>query len=147
MVPPLPSSRSALSLGPSKRPQADKRAGAAKRSNTLLLALGATGVVFGDIGTSPLYTFQAIISELADTDPNVPTVTTEAIVGAFGMMFWVLILIACVKYLGIVMRVSHHGEGGTLAMMQAILGRIWLFWSEEFQLGRTMKVIQQYCST
>eukprot|EP00931_Biecheleriopsis_adriatica_P054744 TRINITY_DN3224_c0_g1_i1.p1 TRINITY_DN3224_c0_g1~~TRINITY_DN3224_c0_g1_i1.p1 ORF type:complete len:771 (+),score=117.82 TRINITY_DN3224_c0_g1_i1:81-2393(+) len=81
------------------------------------LVLGAAGVVFGDIGTSVLYTFSGIFVEvLGDTHP-----IAEDTVGAFSMIFWMLTLVVGVKYVMLVMRVSHHGEGGTFAMLQTIL--------------------------
>jgi len=79
--------------------------------------LGATGVVFGDIGTSPLYTFSGIfVGVLNTTEP-----TPRDIVDAFSMIFWMLTLVVGIKYVCLVMRVSHHGEGGTFAMLQTIL--------------------------
>lgn len=81
-----------------------------------VLTLGATGVVFGDIGTSPLYVFQSIYNEQLHAQPS------EAdIVGTFACIFWAMSFIVCVKYVGIVMRVNHHGEGGTFALLQTIL--------------------------
>lgn len=73
------------------------------------LILGATGVVFGDIGTSPIYAFKESLSEsgteLAD------------IYGTISLMFWALMLIVSVKYLTFVMRADNHGEGGILALL------------------------------
>lgn len=80
------------------------------------LALGATGVVFGDIGTSPLYTFSGIYNTELRALPQ-----PDDILGTFSMIFWALTLVVCVKYVGCVMRVSHHGEGGTFALLQTIL--------------------------
>lgn len=72
-------------------------------------------MVFGDIGTSPLYTFNSIFTELN-------AVPEEADVQqAFSVMFWTLTWMICFKYIGLVMRVSHHREGGTFAMMKVIL--------------------------
>lgn len=79
------------------------------------LALGATGVVFGDIGTSPLYTFTGIFDELHGTPHR------HDVAGAFSVIFWSLTWIVCFKYLLWVMGVTHHGEGGTFALMQVAL--------------------------
>jgi KUP system potassium uptake protein len=80
------------------------------------LALGACGVVFGDIGTSPLYCFSGIYTTELHALPQ-----PDDILGTFSMIFWALTLIVGVKYVGCVMRVSHHGEGGTFALLQTIL--------------------------
>ena len=80
-----------------------------KSPATALLALGALGVVFGDIGTSPLYAFQAAIATGVGTDRT-------DILGLLSLFLWALILIVGVKYIGLVMRVSNNGEGGVLAL-------------------------------
>jgi len=80
-----------------------------KTPATALLALGALGVVFGDIGTSPLYAFQAAIATGVGTDRT-------DILGLLSLFLWALILIVGVKYIGLVMRVSNNGEGGVLAL-------------------------------
>eukprot|EP00930_Biecheleria_cincta_P029534 TRINITY_DN20535_c0_g1_i1.p1 TRINITY_DN20535_c0_g1~~TRINITY_DN20535_c0_g1_i1.p1 ORF type:complete len:786 (+),score=105.93 TRINITY_DN20535_c0_g1_i1:51-2408(+) len=85
--------------------------------NFLVLLLGATGVVFGDIGTSPLYTFSGIFVDVLGTENP----TSTDVIDAFSMIFWMLTLVVTVKYIGLVMRVDHHGEGGTFAMMQRII--------------------------
>ena len=80
-----------------------------KTPATTLLALGALGVVFGDIGTSPLYAFQAAIATGVGIDQ-------PDILGLLSLFLWALILIVGVKYIGLVMRVSNNGEGGVLAL-------------------------------
>jgi KUP system potassium uptake protein len=79
------------------------------------LALGALGVVFGDIGTSPLYTFKTVL-ELSgiSQDPNVT-------LGLVSLIVWTLIVITTIKYVGFAMRMDNNGEGGILALM-ALLG-------------------------
>jgi KUP system potassium uptake protein len=72
--------------------------------------------VFGDIGTSPLYCFSGIYTTELHALPQ-----PDDILGTFSMIFWALTLIVCIKYVGCVMRVSHHGEGGTFALLQTIL--------------------------
>ncbi len=76
---------------------------------TPLLALGALGVVFGDIGTSPLYAFQVAFATGMGT-------TKDDILGILSLFLWALILVVGVKYIGLVMRVSNNGEGGVLAL-------------------------------
>jgi KUP system potassium uptake protein len=79
-----------------------------------LLGLAALGIVFGDIGTSPLYTFQTIL-QMSHT-PG-----AGSILGALSLIFWTLFLITTVKYVSFAMRVDNDGEGGILALM-ALLG-------------------------
>lgn len=75
------------------------------------LGLAAIGVVFGDIGTSVLYTFEEIFS-----GPHRVEVQTDRAVGAVSMIFWTLTLIVSVKYVLVVMRASNQGEGGIMAL-------------------------------
>ena len=85
------------------------------------LALGALGVVFGDIGTSPLYAMkEALRHARAGTDPHLATY------GVISLVFWALLLLVTVKYVIFLMRADNKGEGGTLALMalaQKALGR------------------------
>ena len=86
------------------------------RKNICLLALGALGIVYGDIGTSPLYAFR----ECFAGTHGIP-VTTENILGILSLIFWSLILIISVKYLMFLMKADNRGEGGILALMALIL--------------------------
>ncbi len=83
--------------------------------NLALLSLGALGVVFGDIGTSPLYAmrqcFQNLHSSLVDAG---------SVLGILSLIFWSLILVVCVKYATFILRADHEGQGGTLAMLALI---------------------------
>ncbi|HEY1080099.1 MAG TPA: potassium transporter Kup [Bdellovibrio sp.] len=76
-----------------------------------MLSLGALGVVFGDIGTSPLYALRECFGEygLAPTPENV--------IGILSLIFWTLIIVICVKYMAFVMRADNKGEGGILSLM------------------------------
>jgi KUP system potassium uptake protein len=76
------------------------------------LLMGVLGVVYGDIGTSPLYAFRA---SLLLFDPK-QTTSTE-IMGVLSLIFWALIIIVTVKYVFLVMRADNRGEGGILALM------------------------------
>jgi KUP system potassium uptake protein len=80
-----------------------------------VLALAALGIVFGDIGTSPLYTFKTILGT-ADTPSDPATV-----LGALSLVLWTLVIITTIKYVSFAMRVDNDGEGGILALM-ALLG-------------------------
>lgn len=79
-----------------------------------LLSLAALGIVFGDIGTSPLYTFQTILHISGNAAAN-------SILGALSLVLWTLFIITTVKYVSFAMRVDNDGEGGILALM-ALLG-------------------------
>src|SRR5688572_10606556 len=78
------------------------------------LSLAALGVVYGDIGTSPLYAFKECFATLPRTEANV--------LGVLSLIFRSLTLVVAVKYLTFVMRADNGGEGGVLAML-ALIGR------------------------
>ena len=80
-----------------------------------ILGLSALGIVFGDIGTSPLYTFKAILGA-TETSPN-----AGVVLGVLSLVLWTLFIITTVKYVSFAMRVDNDGEGGILALM-ALLG-------------------------
>ena len=88
------------------------------------LTLGSIGVVYGDIGTSPLYAVRE--SVLAAVGPTAPA-GEEVILGILSLIIWALILIVSVKYVIILLRADNNGEGGTLALMalaqRALQGR------------------------
>jgi KUP system potassium uptake protein len=81
------------------------------RGAKLSLGLAALGVVFGDIGTSPLYTFKTCF-----TSANVGAEPANAI-GIASVLLWTLVVVVCCKYVGTIMRVDHDGEGGILALL------------------------------
>jgi KUP system potassium uptake protein len=81
------------------------------RRNMAGLMLGAMGVVFGDIGTSPLYALKATVLATEGGLPN-----HVAVMGSLSMIFWALILVVTMKYVLIIMRADNNGEGGTLAL-------------------------------
>jgi KUP system potassium uptake protein len=87
--------------------------GASTQSNGLLTlsALAALGVVFGDIGTSPLYTLKTVL-DYTGSHPD-----PAAVLGALSLILWTLFLITTVKYVNIAMRVDNDGEGGIIALM------------------------------
>ena len=80
-------------------------------------ALGAIGVVFGDIGTSPLYTLQVA----SDAQPGIPLDRSD-VFGVISLIIWALILAVSIKYVTFVMRADNRGEGGILALL-ALLPR------------------------
>jgi KUP system potassium uptake protein len=76
------------------------------------LVLGALGVVYGDIGTSPLYTEQAIFSSYRAT----AHVTPAGVYGAASLIFWALMIVVSIKYAGFIMRAHNRGDGGIMAL-------------------------------
>jgi len=84
-------------------------------SSVAALSLAALGVVFGDIGTSPLYTFKTVIAVTGRSEP-------AAILGSLSLILWTLIIVTSLKYVTIALRVDNNGEGGILALM-ALLRR------------------------
>jgi KUP system potassium uptake protein len=84
------------------------------------LELGALGVVFGDIGTSPLYTVQTIFDP---TDPHYVKVTTEHVYGIVSLIFWAVVMVVMVTYILLVMRADNDGEGGIMALITLIRRR------------------------
>lgn len=83
-----------------------------KNSNIVLLSLAALGVVFGDIGTSPLYALRECFHGSHGLAP-----TPENVLGILSIIVWTLILVICVKYMMFVMRADNKGEGGILSLM------------------------------
>ena len=76
------------------------------------LVVGAIGVVFGDIGTSPLYTLREAFS------PHYGLVANhDTVLGILSLVFWALMMVVTVKYVTIIMRADNEGEGGIMALM------------------------------
>lgn len=83
-----------------------------------LLALGALGVVFGDIGTSPLYTVKECFH-----GPHAMTITPDNILGVMSLIFWSLTMVVTVKYVMFILRADNHGEGGIYALAALFLSK------------------------
>src|SRR6202049_1252312 len=96
-------------------PDAGDVARQAPQGKLPILALSALGIVFGDIGTSPLYTFKAVLGA-TEASPN-----AGVVLGVLSLVLWTLFIITTVKYVSFAMRVDNDGEGGILALM-ALLG-------------------------
>jgi KUP system potassium uptake protein len=97
------------------RPPTRGRHGAAKGA----LVVGALGVVFGDIGTSPLYTVQTVFNP---SDPHPVAVSIESVFGIISMIFWSVTIVVTVTYVALVMRADNDGEGGIMALI-TLIGR------------------------
>jgi KUP system potassium uptake protein len=82
-------------------------------------ALACMGVVFGDIGTSPLYAFDVAVKAAS----RAGQVSPEAVLGIVSLIFWSLIIVISVKYAILIMRADNHGEGGILALLALISPR------------------------
>src|SRR5438477_12642124 len=89
---------------------------AARPKVTQDLTLAALGVVFGDIGTSPLYAVRQSLIDFGD-------MSEHAILGALSLIVWALVLIVMVKYVLVIMRADNRGEGGLLALTALVLRR------------------------
>ncbi len=81
------------------------------------LTLGALGVVFGDIGTSPIYTIQTIFNP---DDPHPVPLTTDNVYGLVSLVFWSVTVIVTVLYVGLVLRADNNGEGGILSLITLV---------------------------
>ena len=83
------------------------------------LALAALGIVFGDIGTSPLYAFEQVFSNGSHAVP----ISSANILGVLSLFFWSLMIIVTLKYVLFIMRADNHGEGGIMALMALALSK------------------------
>ena len=109
----------------SPRPRDDPAAGHAttrtSRWASLALSVGALGVVYGDIGTSPLYTIQLIFT----VHPLSPS--PGHVYGAISLIFWSLVMVVTLKYVLLILRADNHGDGGIMALValvqQSVSGR------------------------
>jgi len=81
------------------------------------LTVAALGVVFGDIGTSPIYTIQTAFSP---SDPHPIQATTDHVYGMASLIFWAVTIIVTVKYVGLVMSADNEGEGGIMALISQV---------------------------
>ncbi|MFF1294798.1 MULTISPECIES: KUP/HAK/KT family potassium transporter [unclassified Streptomyces] len=97
----------------------------------LAVVIGALGVVFGDIGTSPIYTLQTVFNP---DDPHPVPVSTDNVYGVVSLVFWSVMIIVTVTYILLAMRADNDGEGGVMALI-TLLRR----WSA--QRGRKAAVV------
>ena len=86
-----------------------------RKRNLAALALAAIGVVFGDIGTSPLYALQTVFATGHGVDVN-----TGNLYGILSLVLWSLLLVVALKFVVFIMRADNHGEGGIMALMALI---------------------------
>jgi KUP system potassium uptake protein len=97
------------------------------RSSQLALAIGAVGIVYGDIGTSPLYTMREVF-----TGAHAVPLTHDNVLGVLSLIFWALIAIVSIKYAIFIMRADNRGEGGIMALtalaLRTPLMKPWQIW-------------------
>ncbi|OBI99070.1 potassium transporter Kup [Mycobacterium asiaticum] len=86
---------------------------------TIGAVVGALGVVFGDIGTSPIYTIQTVFNP---EDPHPVPISTDNVYGVVSLIFWSVMIIVTFTYVTLVLRADNHGEGGIMALI-TMLGR------------------------
>jgi KUP system potassium uptake protein len=89
-----------------------------ERRTTVVAALAALGIVYGDLGTSPLYTYQTIVGAVGGHP------SPQDALGLLSLVVWALIVTVSVKYCVFVMRADNHGEGGILALMALVTSRM-----------------------
>jgi KUP system potassium uptake protein len=106
----------------------EAHAGPAHGRYLLLMSLTALGIVYGDIGTSPLYALRESFRGVYNV-----VVGPESVLGVLSLIFWSLVLVISVKYLGVILRADNRGEGGILALTSLVTpvgatrgGRWWL---------------------
>ena len=104
----------------SARRDTQTRDGSGPRTAQAALAVGALGVVFGDIGTSPLYAVQTVFTP---SDPHAVVASSQSVLGVISLIFWSLTIIVTVTYVMLVMRADNDGEGGIMALIALIRRR------------------------
>ena len=95
-------------------PASPLRAVGAAETVRLALVVGALGVVFGDIGTSPIYTIQTVFNP---TDPHPVPISSDHVYGVVSLIFWSVMIIVTLTYVTLVMRADNDGEGGIMALI------------------------------
>ncbi|CAK0743667.1 putative potassium transport system protein Kup [uncultured Gammaproteobacteria bacterium] len=88
-------------------------------SQTSALTLGALGIVYGDLGTSPLYTMRTCFSAFDGLSP-----TVDNVLGVLSLIFWTLSVVVTLKYVAFLMKADNQGEGGIIALMALALGGV-----------------------
>src|ERR1700730_5731504 len=110
--PPNRAQRSTLNLDPPRVVMAGEHNSSQRLAP---MALAALGVVFGDIGTSPLYAMSACF-----VGPGI-AVTPERVLGVLSLIFWSLVLVILLKYVTVVLNADNKGEGGVLALTALVI--------------------------
>ncbi|TAL02075.1 MAG: potassium transporter Kup [Rhodospirillaceae bacterium] len=85
--------------------------------NLTMLAIGALGIVYGDVGTSPIYTLRETFGATGHV-----MLTPDNILGVLSLIFWALLIVVSGKYVSLILRADNHGEGGVMALTALVLG-------------------------
>ncbi|MCW2685552.1 MAG: potassium uptake protein family protein [Mycobacterium sp.] len=101
-------------MQPTSRTASPPRSVGGAQSVRLAVVVGALGVVFGDIGTSPIYTIQTVFNP---ADPHPVPISTENVYGVVSLIFWSVMTIVTLTYITLVMRADNDGEGGIMALI------------------------------
>ena len=117
--PPVALAPPANGNGASADAHADDERDVVAHASRLVLGLGALGVVFGDLGTSPLYSEQVIFTQHANTAHTTPA----GVYGVISLIFWAMTIIVSLKYAIVLMRVHNRGDGGVMALTALIQRR------------------------
>lgn len=102
--------------GRPRAPVVDDDRDVVANASRIVLALGALGVVYGDLGTSPLYTEQVIFTQHADA----AHATVAGVYGVVSLIFWAMTIVVSIKYAGFLMRAHNRGDGGGMALAALI---------------------------
>ncbi len=94
-----------------------QQSGSAGRAGLPAMSVAALGMVFGDIGTSPLYVFKAVLDVTGSRPDGATTL------GVLSLIVWTLVVVTTLKYVGLAMTADNEGEGGVLALMSLLVGR------------------------
>src|SRR3954470_9227073 len=98
--------------GEASRPAAPAAAPPHSGGSIWALTLGSVGVVYGDIGTSPLYAFRVAVTAASESGP----VSRDTVLGVLSMIVWALVVVVTIKYVLVLLRSDNNGEGGTLSL-------------------------------
>ena len=121
-APELAGSEAAAPATPEAAPESAGSETVARGAGSALV-IGALGVVFGDIGTSPLYALHTVFS----IDDGAVRPTPDDVYGVVSLMFWSITIVVSIKYVSVVMRADNHGEGGVMALIalvRQVLGEV-----------------------
>ncbi|MBY0610589.1 MAG: potassium transporter Kup [Beijerinckiaceae bacterium] len=123
MASPIPTLKAALQPDVASRPSdVDKQADhdpSHQKGSTLALAIGSIGVVYGDIGTSPIYALKASLAEVMKGTGHT-YIEREEVISTVSLIIWALLVIVTLKYVVFIMRADNKGEGGILSLMALV---------------------------
>jgi KUP system potassium uptake protein len=98
-------------------PQPNSQTTTASKAGFIGLVIGSIGVVYGDIGTSPLYAFREAVAAATGSHDGIAPIPQSVVLGLLSLIIWALLFVVTVKYVIFLLRADNGGEGGTLALM------------------------------